>query len=71
MCRNMETDERDLIVELFADLTGQLEDATELAVTVQSSKMPKPGIKQLAGELRQQLTSCDALLECIEQRLQS
>lgn len=71
VCRSMEKQQRDLIAELFADLTGQLEDAAELAASGQSSKLSKPAIEQLVNNLRQQLTTCDDVLKHIERRLQS
>jgi len=67
----MEKHERNLIAELFADLTGQLEDATELAASGQSSKLSIPEIKQLSSHLRQQMTTCNDVLEHIERRLQT
>jgi hypothetical protein len=65
----METHERDQIAKLFADLTGQLEDAAELASKGQSSNLSKPETEQLASNLRQQLTVCSDGLERIERKL--
>ena len=67
----MEKQERNQFAELFADLTGRLEDAAELAASGQSSKMSKPATEQLASNLRMQLTTCNDFLKHIERRLQS
>ena len=65
----MEKHEQDQIAELFADLTGRLEDAAELAVAGQSSTATLQALGQLASDLQQQLATCNDTLKHIERRL--
>ena len=71
VCRSMKKHEKDQIAELFADLTGRLEDAAEVAVAGQSSTATLQAPGRLASDLQQQLATCSHVLKHIGRRLQT
>lgn len=62
VCQRMKQDTRDYIQKQFADLTGLLEDAAELAVAGQSSKATQSTLGKLLSDLRTQLATCNDVL---------